>query len=321
MTSALRPIDRHATLPQIECSVRAALEVDVVLIETGYLMTAVNESALQLVATLQYATWRRDDGSLMAQLRVGGLPTRLDLLENEGLRCAVVSARERPSGSRLVIYVTGDRRDAPRPRTAAGVLGIAETHNDPLARRTAPSNFESDSSAVPKHRLVGRGVQDEATVVDQPAAYADRLLELRVELLAEIWGAFLCSRDHGALVGLHAGDVLQRRAQRVVKRPIRRRREGDNVWLTEHDEVIEHQFTSGRLVSEIARRLDRPAVLTAERLKVLGYPSGPWPYWDDDHRQKCALMIEAGVDLPAISRSLGRSPWDIARTLAANGCR
>lgn len=321
MTSARRPLARHATLPHIERLVRADLQADVVLIETGYFMTAVNESALQLVNILQYATWRRDDGSLMAGLPIGGLPTRLDLLENEGLRCAVVGARERLSGCRLVIYVTGDRRDAPRSRTAADVLGIAETHNNTLARRTAAIDSESNSLAQQHHELAHRDLQDEVAVVDDPVAHADRLLELRVELLAELWGAFLASRDYNVLIGLHAGDVLQRTAQGLVRRPIRRRREGDEVWLTEHDEVIEHQFAAGRLVSEIARRLDRPAVLTAERLKTLGYPNGPWPYWDEDHHRQCALMIESGVDLPAISRTLKRSPWDVVRTLATDNCR
>ena len=318
MTPASRSIHRRATLPQIERSVRAALQGALVLIETGYFMTAVDDSALRLVETLHYATWRRDDGCLMTGLPVGGLPTRLDLLEAEGLRCAVVGARDALSGSRDVIYVTGDRRDAPGPRTAASVLGIAPGWEGVAPRHPSPSDPESDASQQHHHQVVHQDLRDEVASNDDPVARADRLLDLRVELLAELWAAFLESPDRRVLVSLHAGEVLQRRAQRLIRRPVRRRREGDDVWSATHDEIIEDEFTSGRLVAEIARRLDRPTVLTAERLNVLGYPEGLWPVWDEGEHARCDLMIEAGADLPAIARSLRRSPWDIALTVATN---
>ena len=146
-------------------------------------------------------------------------------------------------------------------------------------------------------------------------ADADRLLDIRVELLAITWQEFVDQRDATVLIHLRAGDMLQRQAQRIARRRVRRTREGDDEWSAELDRIVLDAYTNGRLVSEIARKVDRPTPLTGERLGILGFPNGLWPKWDAIARNRRDALLDAGVELPHAARILRRSPWDIALSL------
>lgn len=147
---------------------------------------------------------------------------------------------------------------------------------------------------------------------------ADRLLDIRVELLSATWQEFIDREDPAVLMNLRAGEMLQRRAQRIARRPVRRRREGDDGWSDELDGITAEGYVSGRLHSEIARAVDRPTPLTMDRLHVLGFPSGLWPAWDEVSCARRDALINAGLDLSDASHMLRRSPWDIALSLLAD---
>ncbi len=317
MSNPNTPLPRDATLSHLEQTVRTCFKVDIVLTETGYFMTAIGESAVEVSRALGYETWTRNDGLLATGLPVGGLPTRLDLLEGAGYRCAVVSAREGPRRQRRVIYATGDRRSAPRSRSAAEVLGLetveaaeAEAPDAHAPQRTA--ECVADEDAPPDWTGA-----DASETGDDPAVLADLLLDVRIELLKELWTEFLEHGDARVLSEHRAGDALQRYAQRLARRPIRRRREGDDDWTPNLDRIIEESYTVGRPISEIARRVDRPTVLTGERLKAIGYPDSLWPAWDDAAQSQLRQLIEVSNSLQQVSRTLKRSPWDIMQFLVA----
>jgi hypothetical protein len=310
-------LPQDATLSYLEQAVREDFEVDIVLTETGYFMTAVGESAVEVARALGYETWTRNDGLPATGLRVGGLPTRLDLLEGAGHRCAVVSAREGPRRQRRVIYTTGDWRNAPGFRSAAEVLGLATVEAEEAAGSAAhatqrPVECVADEDAPPDWTGADTGESD-----NDPNDVADLLLDVRVELLNDLWLAFLERGDSRVLSGHRAGDALLRYAQRLARRPIRRRRAGDDDWTPGLDRIIEESYTVGRLTSEIARSVDRPTALTGERLKTLGYPDTLWPAWDDAAQAQLNGLITVSASLQQVSRTLKRSPWDIVQSLAA----
>ena len=317
MSERGRSLPQDASLSHIEQAVRADFAVDIVLTETGYFMTAVGESAVEVSRALGYETWTRNDGLLATGLPVGGLPTRLDLLESAGHRCAVVSSRESPRRQRRVIYTTGDWRSAPRSRSAAEALGLngvkVEGSADPAER---PAKVRDEGVADEDAPPDWTGANTSESSAD-PNVLADLLLDVRIALLEDLWVEFLERDDPRVLSAHRAGDALQRHAQRIAQRPIRRRREGDDDWTSDLDRTIEESYTAGRQTAEIARRIDRPTALTEERLKSLGYQDGLWPAWNDTAQSQLERLVEGSASLKQASRTLKRSPWDIIQFLAA----
>jgi hypothetical protein len=218
--------------------------------------------------------------------------------------------------------MTGDRRSAPRPRSAAEVLGLE-------AADAADAELKDPRAVSNEHRLAAGSDHDpspdrteaeaEAETVEtdeERITKADQLLDVRVALLHDLWTDFLERGDAHVLSGLRAGDALQRYAQELVRRPVRRRRKGDEEWTPELDRVLEESYTAGRLTAETARKVDRPTVLTEQRLSALGYPDKLWPAWDVATEVQLRRMVELSTHLQQVSRTLKRSPWDITRFIA-----
>lgn len=307
MTRRLMTLPNDATLPEIESLVRARIDADIVLIETGYFMTAAAQSAERLAEQFGYQMWDRRDGVRMTGLPTAGLARKLDVLEAAGFIIAVVGKRPARHASRSMLYVTGDPRGTPRRRTAADAIGLPQEGVEDVAVPTA--DVDASVSVV-----APREPADAQTTVDAVAC-ADRLLDLRIELMLSIWNQFVEARDPVVLGSLFVCERLQRTAQQIAKRPVRRRREGDEVWTEQLDRHVIEWFVSGRTLAEIARSVDRPTPVTAERLSALGYPAGMWPAWDDETRTRRDSLIAAGHDLDKLARILRRSPWDIIDSL------
>lgn len=307
MTRRLMTLPHDATLPEIESLVRARIDADIVLIETGYFMTAAAQSAERLAEQFGYQMWDRRDGVRMTGLPTAGLARKLDVLEAAGFIIAVVGKRPARHARRSMLYVTGDPRGTPRRRTAADAIGLPQEGVEDVTVPTADVD-------APVSVAAPREPADARTAVDAIAC-ADRLLDLRIELMLTIWDQFVEARDPVVLGSLFVCGRLQRTAQQIAKRPVRRRREGDEVWTEELDRHVIEWFISGRMLAEIARSVDRPTPVTVERLSALGYPGELWPAWDAEARTQRDALIDAGNGLDQLARTLRRSPWDIIESL------
>lgn len=313
MTRRAMTPPRSATLPEIENLVRQRIDADIVLIETGYFMTAAAQSAERLAEQFGYQMWERRDGVRMTGLPTAGISRKLDELEAAGFIVAVVGKRPPRHSGRAMLYVTGDPRGTPRRRTAADAIGLPQ---DGAADAPA-SNTDVDtpvSAAAPQRSA-------DAQTSAEAIACADRLLDLRIELMSSIWDQFVEARDPVALGSLFVCERLQRTAQQIAKRPVRRRREGDEVWTEQLDRHVIEWFVSGRTLAEIARSVDRPTPVTVERLDALGYPGGLWPAWDEEARTQRDVLIDVGHGLHELARVLRRSPWDIIESLSTPASR
>ena len=307
MTRRAMRLPRNATLPEIENLVRERIDADIVLIETGYFMTAAAQSAERLAEQFGYQMWDRRDGVRMTGLPTAGIARKLDELEAAGFVIAVVGKRPPGHAGRTLLYVTGDPRGAPRRRTAADAIGLPK---DGVEDVSPPrTNVDAPVSVAAPQRSA------DARTTEEAIACSDRLLDLRIELLSSLWDQFVEARDPVALRSLFVCERLQRTAQQIAKRPVRRRREGDEVWTEQLDLHVIDWFVSGRTIAEIARSVDRPTPVTVERLDALGYPGGLWPAWDTEARTQRDALIDAGHDLFDVARSLRRSPWDIVESL------
>jgi hypothetical protein len=302
-------LPHDATLPEIENIVRAQIDADIILTETGYFMTAVEQSAEHLVEQFGYQLWQRRDGVVITGLPTAGLARKLDALEGAGFILAIVGRRPSRHQSRSMLYVTGDPRGAPVHRTAADAIGLTRAH-------AKGEEVRPDSTAAPSPAAEHQELRDPRTAPE--AIYcADRLLDLRIELLMSVWQQFVGMRDPNVFRSLFLCERLQREAQQMARRPVRRRRDGDEIWTAELDRHVIEWFVSGRLLAEIARSVDRPTSVTAERLVALEYPAGLWPAWDDQARSRRDEAIDEGRGLAELAQTLRRSPWDIIDSLGS----
>ena len=300
-------LPRNATLPEIESLVREGIDADIVLIETGYFMTAAAQSAERLAEQFGYQMWDRRDGVRMTGLPTAGIARKLDELEAAGFVIAIVGKRPPQHAGRTMLYVTGDPRGTPRRRTAADAIGLPQGGVEDVP----PPRTDVDTPGT----VAAPQRSPDARTAEEAIACSDRLLDLRIELMLSIWEQFVAVHDPAVLGSLFVCERLQRTAQQIAKRPVRRRREGDEIWTEQLDRHLIEWFVSGRTLAEIARSVDRPTPVTVERLNALGYPGGLWPAWDAEARMQRDALIDADNDIVDLARVLRRSPWDIIESL------